>query len=498
MSKLLNMDEEEFYNLCVNVNDTRNVYPECYSVEKPKSKTLFVILLTLLIILCIIGNSLVCIAFCCYRRLRVITHYYIFSLAISDLLVGLITMPIWLNYELTGWSDNIDEITILNIMDFVDILTCVSSIVNLTCISIDRFFGIVKPLQHKTFVTEKTAILFICTAWIYSFIIAGLKMVPTFMNYFLFCFVTGYLVPVVVICGCYLFIFGTVKKHAKRRLSNQLSKERTLAKTIAIVITFFIVCWTPFFVVTLLYQYCAACTFLDKPWFEYLHSVIKALHYLNSSCNPFIYGVFNTNFRSAYKAILYRCLGLIFKDFNTNLYETSVVGRYSSVRQRSNTVNSVLSYTESMRSAVGSTSSDDLLSVNSEKFQRRFQRTESNNSIIRNLPNPLTPKPLTPTGLEEEPRFLLRQKFQKQLSTEQQYSPVYNTAESDKIFDQIMQAFSSTVTDENLARITNKLGSNFSSDDRPLLNNESFVKVIQNKTFVEIDTLFADARESNI
>lgn len=459
-----------------------------------KTNTFFVVLLILLIVICIIGNILVCIAFLCYRRLRVITHYYIFSLAISDLLVGVISMPIWLNYELTGWGDHID-FTLVNIMDFIEILTCISSVMNLAMISIDRFFGIVKPLQHKTFVTEKIAVLFILAAWLYSFIIAGIKMVPTFMDYFLFCFVTGYTVPIVVTCVCYFFIFTTVKKHAKRRLSNQLSKERTLAKTITVVISLFVACWTPFFVVTLLYQYCSTCTFIEKPWFEYLLSAIKALHYLNSACNPFIYGVCNMNFRTAYKSIVYRFLSIFYKDYEVNPYETSLVGRYSSVRQRSNTINSTVSYSESLRSPAcsnSSTETDD--SQNNDKLQRKlaFQRicSSSNSNInTKHIQNAL--KPAWPT---EEPRLLLRQKFQKQLSLEQQQqqNPLVNN--NDKFFEKISQTFNNT------AKNTGKVCGKYQQISSNCLEsgNENIVNDIQSKTLVEIGTLLADSKESNI
>lgn len=57
----------------------------------------------LMIILCsIVGNLLVCLAVCWERRLQNMTNYFLMSLAIADLLVSVVVMPLGMIVELFG------------------------------------------------------------------------------------------------------------------------------------------------------------------------------------------------------------------------------------------------------------------------------------------------------------------------------------------------------------------------------------------------------------
>lgn len=488
---------------CWNKTDL-NIYPECFqylqafhsgdAYHHHKPKIISVVFLAILILLCLIGNSLVLIAFVMYRRLRVITHYYILSLAVSDLLVGLVSMPIWLSYELTGFTDIpdwINQVKMIEAMEFIDILSCISSIVNLAAISVDRFFGIVTPLKHKALMTEKAAIGFISCSWLYSTIIAGMKFLPNFRDYMIFNFVAGYAVPLLTICSCYSFIFLQVKRHARRKMSNQLSKQWTLARTISIVVSLFLICWTPFFVIVLMYQYCLTCTFFDQPWFEYVPGVIKTLHYFNSCCNPFVYGVFNVNFRSAYKGIFYRCMGKEVKPFP---YDISVIvsGRNASLRRdRSNTSCSILSYMDAPSTAGSPTTEHEEL-LGFTGIESRV-RTSSFSHIAAGLPRPLSPKRAT-----DEPRMLLRQKFQKQASLEGYSSPSSSPMSSPPSSPEQDPCI---LVDITSSKSSNEILSSISCSIEDITDTASYFGddgVNNDGSPIDIDALLSGAKESDI
>ncbi|ELT95218.1 hypothetical protein CAPTEDRAFT_49180, partial [Capitella teleta] len=59
-----------------------------------------VLALTPLIAASALGNVLVCLAVCWERRLQNMTNYFLMSLAIADLLVSLLVMPIGMVVEL--------------------------------------------------------------------------------------------------------------------------------------------------------------------------------------------------------------------------------------------------------------------------------------------------------------------------------------------------------------------------------------------------------------
>ncbi len=87
----------------------------------------------------------------------------------------------------------------------------------------------------------------------------------------------------------------------KSREKIEVKRERKAARTLAIITGTFISCWLPFFILALLRPFCGeAC-----PIPVGLISVIGWLGYFNSLLNPVIYTIFNPDFRSAFRKILF-------------------------------------------------------------------------------------------------------------------------------------------------------------------------------------------------
>lgn len=67
-------------------------------VDPPLDATLWASLIFYfaIAVFAIFGNGLVCAAFATNKRLRILTNYYVVSLAVSDILVGSINIPLWM------------------------------------------------------------------------------------------------------------------------------------------------------------------------------------------------------------------------------------------------------------------------------------------------------------------------------------------------------------------------------------------------------------------
>jgi len=90
---------------------------------------------------------------------------------------------------------------------------------------------------------------------------------------------------------------------AAGREKQKQKRERKAARTLAIVTGTFVVCWLPFFIVALVRPFSDMVGYPDI-----LASVIVWLGYVNSLLNPVIYTIFNPDFRSAFRKILFgRC-----------------------------------------------------------------------------------------------------------------------------------------------------------------------------------------------
>lgn len=116
-----------------------------------------------------VGNTLTCIVILRHRFMRTPTNYYLFSLAVSDLLVLLLGMPLelydmWSNYPFLLGAGGCYFKTLL----FEAV--CFASILNVTALSVERYIAVVHPLKAKYVVTRNHAKRVIITIWVVSVI----------------------------------------------------------------------------------------------------------------------------------------------------------------------------------------------------------------------------------------------------------------------------------------------------------------------------------------
>ncbi|KAK1805854.1 hypothetical protein P4O66_012905 [Electrophorus voltai] len=129
------------------------------------------LLILMVIIPTIGGNILVILAVSLERRLQNATNYFLMSLAVADLLVGLLVMPIALITVLfnSGWP--LPEF-LCPIWLFLDVLFSTASIMHLCAISLDRYIAIKKPIQHSQYKSRAKALGKIALVWLISIGIA--------------------------------------------------------------------------------------------------------------------------------------------------------------------------------------------------------------------------------------------------------------------------------------------------------------------------------------
>ncbi|KAL1140453.1 hypothetical protein AAG570_000385 [Ranatra chinensis] len=102
----------------------------------------------------VVGNTLVIAAFRREKRLRRRTNYYIVSLAVADLLVGLLGVPCALLASV-GLPDMLYPcLFTLSLL----IVLCTTSIFSLVAVSVDRYWAILHPMGYSRNVRTKTAI----------------------------------------------------------------------------------------------------------------------------------------------------------------------------------------------------------------------------------------------------------------------------------------------------------------------------------------------------
>ena len=269
------------------------------------------VFVALQIVVALGGNFIVIASFCTFRDLRTKCNFFIISLAISDILVALIAMPFWLTLQLTQNEWIYDE-RLKQFWDCMDILCGTASIMNLTAVSFDRQLAITSPFAYPKILTTRRAVCIICFVWCYAATISCSVLISSpehdwpYPNYLWFVSIASFFLPLVIMLVMYARIY-LVARYQARRIGRNYATDIKAAKTIAVVIGGFVICWLPFFIVVLHY---ANRTDIPLSFFN----VAKWLEYLNSCLNPVIYTCLNRTYRNAFKKLFRRCCSKLKRD----------------------------------------------------------------------------------------------------------------------------------------------------------------------------------------
>lgn len=202
------------------------------------------IIATILSILTVAGNVMVMISFKIDKQLQTISNYFLFSLAIADFAIGLISMPLFTVTTLLGYWPLGPYVC--DTWLALDYLASNASVLNLLIISFDRYFSVTRPLTYRAKRTTSRAAFMISAAWgislllwppwIYSWpYIEGKRTVPQYECYIQFIETNHYItfgtaiaafyVPVTVMCFLYYRIWRETKKRQKDLPNLQAGKK---------------------------------------------------------------------------------------------------------------------------------------------------------------------------------------------------------------------------------------------------------------------------------
>ncbi len=325
-------------------NET-DVYPEnvllCYPLRPdscpkahrlPALKVALYVLMVLMILTTVFGNLLIIISISHFKQLQSPTHLIVRSLAASDCLLGSLVMPYSMVRSVEGcWY--LGDV-VCNVHSSLDMTFSISSLIHLSLISADRYWAICDPLRYKMRVTNNTVSVFTSLTWLFSFlysfsiVFSGVNKIGLesfimqvycmgscvlFFNkqWGLICSLFTFFLPGTIMSFLYMKIFHVARNHAKVMservnvvtaggLKSQSSAQREgkAAKTLAIVMGVFYLCWLPFFSTT------AVDPFLNFVTPGNVFDALVWFGYFNSTCNPLIYGFFYPRFQKAFKILI--------------------------------------------------------------------------------------------------------------------------------------------------------------------------------------------------
>uniref|UniRef100_A0A667Z593 Adenosine receptor A2 n=1 Tax=Myripristis murdjan TaxID=586833 RepID=A0A667Z593_9TELE len=293
--------------------------------------------------LAVAGNVLVCWAVCLNSNLQSITNFFVVSLAVADIAVGLLAIPFAITIS-TGFCANFHGC--LFIACFVLVVTQ-SSIFSLLAIAVDRYIAIKSPLRYTSLVTAQRAKAIIAVCWVLS---VGIGLTPMMgwntgvttrnssrcheglteclfeevvtLDYMVYFNFFGFvLVPLLAMLVIYAHIFMAARRqlrlielklahvpvHREGTTSSgssrsTLQREVHAAKSLAIIVGLFALCWLPLHLINCFNLLCQDC---ERPHIWVMNIAIILSH-ANSVVNPFIYAYRIREFRHTFRRIVHR------------------------------------------------------------------------------------------------------------------------------------------------------------------------------------------------
>ncbi|XP_034948156.1 octopamine receptor beta-3R-like [Chelonus insularis] len=128
----------------------------------------------------VLGNALVIASVRKHKRLRVVTNCYVVSLAAADLLVAMCAMTFNASVELSGGRWLFGRF-MCDVWNSLDVYFSTASILHLCCISVDRYYAIVSPLEYTVIMKQSTVGCLLGGAWILP---ALISFMPIFMGWY--------------------------------------------------------------------------------------------------------------------------------------------------------------------------------------------------------------------------------------------------------------------------------------------------------------------------
>ncbi|XP_034231610.1 adenosine receptor A2a [Thrips palmi] len=298
----------------------------------------------LVAVVAVAGNALVILAFQRERRLRRRTNYYIVSLAVADLLVGLLGIPfallasVGLPHDLHACLFTVSLLVVL----------CTISIFCLVAVSVDRYWAILHPLGYSRNVSTRKAVGIICVCWVAGTLVGFLPLLGWHRpgaereecyftrvmdyNYLVFLYFFTIIFPALILAAFYAHIYQVVLKQLRRMerqspgvgirggavcgvgggagggagggtmlrvLGAARKREVKATQNLSIIVLFFVLCWFPLYTINCVQAFCPQC-YVPPAVLDFC----IILSHLNSAGNPLLYAYHLKDFRAALRVLL--------------------------------------------------------------------------------------------------------------------------------------------------------------------------------------------------
>ncbi|XP_076629629.1 pyrokinin-1 receptor [Colletes latitarsis] len=296
----------------------------------------------------VVGNVSTCVVIARNKSMHTATNYYLFSLAVSDLLLLISGLPPEMYYIWSHFPYVFGEAFCI-IQSFAAETSANATVLTITAFTVERYVAICHPIISHTMSKLSRAVKFVIVIWLlalclavpqaYQFGIvydysngsmitdsARCSMKWTLIDHaFEISTMLFFVVPMTIITVLYVLIAIQLRKsrlltaavkrnHLPAGLNHcdsgrgKSSAQRNVVRMLVAVVAAFFICWAPFHAQRLLAVYAQSSTTEPKHALVIVYTILTYMsgvfYYLSTTVNPLLYNIMSNKFREAFKSML--------------------------------------------------------------------------------------------------------------------------------------------------------------------------------------------------
>lgn len=321
-------------------------------LQNPFIRITLPIVYSLVCFISIPGNLFSLWVFLFHTKPKTPSVIFMINLSITDLALAC-CFPFQIQYHINNnnWTYSEELCRFVTVMFYANMY---SSILTMTCISLERYFGVVHPMKLIKWRRKRYAIASCLGIWLIllvsliplaktdltyevkelnivtCFDVLKWSMLPnvaTWAFYLLLLFIVFFLIPFTVTVACYIGIILKLIQASHRYSNGQKTRSICLA---VIVLLVFITCFAPNNFVLLVHMICRL--YLKKSYYH-IYKLTLCLSCLNNCLDPFIYYFASKEFYQKFMKVMGQKVTLT--DSTENRRESLFSGRTMSARSMS-------------------------------------------------------------------------------------------------------------------------------------------------------------------
>lgn len=294
----------------------------------------------------LVGNLLVCIVIVRQSSMHTATNYYLFNLAVSDMVYLLFGLPfeILLFWHQYPW---LFGLTFCKFRALVAEACTYCSVLTIVAFSMERYVAICFPLHSYALSSLKRAIRIIAAIWLISLLGATPFAYYRTINHIQYppgdgedvlesglcsirlrnnappsglyetSTIVFFIIPMLIICVLYVQMALKIRTRSRRSVTkelgirpnpgnmrNQSKSRRAIIKMLAVVVVTFFISWAPFHAQRIVFLFMKRFRNEMELINYYLYRISGFFYYFSCIINPIIYNMMSQRYRIAFRETL--------------------------------------------------------------------------------------------------------------------------------------------------------------------------------------------------